>query len=258
MNKKGLLVVSFGTSYEETRKKTIDAIEDDLKAAFPNRKFYRAWISSFIVKKLKRDKGIVIDNVSEALLRMKNDGIEDVLMQPTHVLNGAEFQELSKAVREAAGGFKSFKMGNPLLTDEEDLRDIARALKNIFEVPKEGEALVLMGHGSYCAANSIYGSLQTALDKAGMERTFIGLVEAEPGLKEIADRLAGINLKKVTLAPFLVVAGDHAVNDLAGDSEDSWKSVLSSEGYEVSCILKGLGEYPEVRKIYVKHAERAV
>lgn len=255
--KKAILVVSFGTSFAETRKKTIDAIEADLAAAYPDYAIYRAWTSKMILKKLKNRDGIVIPTVSEAVDQMIEDGIQELIVQPTHVINGIENDQMKADVLARQEAFTSIAFGTPLLTTTEDQMAVIRALMAELPPLAEDEALVLMGHGTTHYANAVYAALDYTFKDLGYSRCILGTVEAYPSMESVKRQLKALAPKKVILAPFMVVAGDHATNDLAGEEEDSWKSQLEAEGYEISCILKGLGEYPGIRKLYIAHAEEA-
>lgn len=255
--KSALLVISFGTSYEETRKKTIEAIEKDLMAAFPQRIFYRAWTSGRIIKKLKETKGLCYDNVQEAMERMRKDGITDVLIQPTHMLPGLEFETTRNTIASYQGQFENIRMGEPLLTGKEDVKALAKALEEIFLEVTDAEVLAFMGHGSAHAPFPVYEQLDEQFQKDGCANFCVGTVEFEPGFAAVQRRIQKRKPDKVYLTPLLVVAGDHALNDMAGDDDDSWKSQLEREGVKVACIVRGMGEYPMIRKMYVKNAQNA-
>lgn len=250
--KKAILVVSFGTSYEETRKKTIDCIEQEIQAAYPEYQVYRAWTSKMIMKKLKARDGIHIMNVREAMEQMEKDGIEEVIVQPTHVMNGYENDLMTEDAKAYSSHFSRVAIGAPLLTSMEDQTRIIKAVAENLPVEKD-EALILMGHGTEHFANSIYAALDYQFKDMGYPNIFVGTVEGYPELENVKKLLKKAGLKKIALAPFMIVAGDHATNDLAGNEEDSWKSLLEAEGYEVRCILKGLGEYPQVRSLLAEH-----
>lgn len=258
MNQKGLLVVSFGTSYEETRKKTIDQIEADLCAVFPDHRFYRAWTSKMIIKKLKNRDNIIVDTVPEALERMANDGVKELLVQPTHVLNGLENEWMREDIFRVKDRFETIRIGDPLLMYTEDFFSTIRGLMASLPVPTEEEALVFMGHGTTHSTNMTYPALDYMFKDRGFPHVMIGTVEGYPELDNVMRDLAALKtVRKVYLAPFMVVAGDHALNDMAGDESDSWKSRLEEAGYEVECILKGLGEFEAVRELFSAHAKKA-
>jgi len=264
MTKKGLLVVSFGTSFKETRAKTLDQIERDLGAAFPDRRLYSAWSSRFIIKKLLKE-GIRIDSPEEALDRMLSDGITDALVQPTCIADGAEYRRILSALESRRDRFESLRVGQPLLKSEADQREAARVMREACPQITAADRLILMGHGvpddqGVPEGNRVYCEMGECL-AAEMPNAYLALVEAKPGIAEAREWLKADPPReggKVYLTPFLLVAGDHANNDLAGDGEDSWKSVLLSDGYEVECVLRGLGELPKIRALYIRHAEEAL
>ncbi len=254
--KKALLVVSFGTSVPATRERTITALEYALASAFPDRTFYRAWTSGMIRKKILSEEGLKIDSVAGALERMAADGVKDLLVQPTHLLDGEENQIMIHAVRAAAGSFDSIRIGAPLLRSEEDLDRLADIM--IREYPLEPDQLFAwMGHGSSEMKWNVYTRLNEIFARKGAENVAVGTVEFEPGFAPVQNAILSRKPRRVCLAPLMVVAGDHAVNDMAGDEEDSWKSLVAAQGCEPLCILRGLGEYEAVRAMYIEHAKAA-
>lgn len=257
MSNKGLLVVSFGTSVEETRERTIGAIEKALAAAFPEYKLYRAWTSGVIRRKLLRTVGMQIDSVEEAMDRMASDGVKELLVQPTHLLDGEENRLMTEAIRAAAGRFAQVKIGAPLLVTPEDLKALADAVAEICPVLGEKELFAWMGHGSSELKENVYVALNELFAREGRDNMLVGTVEFEPGFAPIEEYIRAKKPGKVFLAPLMVVAGDHAVNDMSGDEDDSWKSQVAAMGAEPVCILKGLGEYEAVRQLYVAHAKKA-
>lgn len=256
MNQKAILVVSFGTSFNDTREKTIDVIEKKLADAFADRAFYRAWTSKMIMKKVLQRDGVKINNVTEAMEQMLADGISDVIVQPTHVMNGLENNLMKKEILRFTKEFDQITFGGPLLDKEEDKLEVIDALRKEFQL-KDDEALVLMGHGSEHYANSIYAELDYTFKDMGYDNMHIGTVEAYPTVDSVLRLVKKQEPKKVYMAPFMIVAGDHANNDLAGEEEDSWKRLFENKGHEVECVLKGLGEYEAVQEIFVKHAQNA-
>ena len=251
--KKAILVISFGTSYEETREKTIGAIEEDFRQAFPDFEIRRAFTSNIIINKLKKRDGIEIDTVEEALQNLANEGFGTVICQPTHVMNGFEYDGIVEEVSQWKNRFIHLICGHPLLTTASDYRALVSALKTEFHDFPSDRAFVLMGHGTDHFANSSYPAFDYYLKAAGCKNFFVGTVEGDPELSDVIKHLKESGLTKVTLTPLMVVAGDHATNDMCGDDEDSWKNQLLREGFEVDSILKGLGEYPSVRTLYLKH-----
>lgn len=255
--KKGLLAVSFGTSVNETREKTIDAIERELAAACPDCQLYRAWTSRMIIRKLKQRDQVQIDTVKEAFARMLADGITEVMVQPTHVIKGIENEQMMEEIRSFSEHFEKISVGEPLLSSEEDFRKVIEAVMEEQEDLEEQEALVFMGHGTEHHVNPVYAALDYMFKDLGYENVHVGTVEAHPSFASVLRLVKASDVKKVRLAPFMVVAGDHAMNDMAGGEEDSWKSLLEAEGYEVTCVLKGLGEYKGIQKLYAEHARQA-
>ena len=214
---KAILVVSFGTSHSDTREKTIEKIIADIKAEYTDYRVYSAFTSYIIVKRL-REEGIHIDTVEEAFDRLISDGIKNVTVQPTHIIKGIEYEKLCAAAKRYTEYFNEIKIGEPLLSGKEDIVKTAEFIESI---KTDGETLVLMGHGTEHSANSVYGILQSYI---GDDNIFIGTVEAKPTAYDVAKRLDPH--KAVTLTPFMIVAGDHAVNDMAGDEPNSWKNIL--------------------------------
>ena len=251
--KKAILAVSFGTSHNDTREVTIDAIEKDMQAAFPEYPLYRAWTSKMIINKVNKRDHVHIDTVKEAMEKMRADGITDVLVQPTHVINGIENDIMKEEALSYREDFHSISFGDPLLTSEQDNREVLEAVAEEFSWLKEDEVLVLMGHGTTHYANSIYAALDYAFKDKGHKNIFLGTVEAYPSMESIMKLVREYAPSKVVLAPFMIVAGDHAKNDMAGDDPESWYSQFKEAGYEVEAVIKGLGEYPGIRKILVNH-----
>ena len=251
--KKAILAVSFGTSHSDTRAVTIDAIEQDFQNAFPDYSLYRAWTSKMIIKKLKSRDNIHVNTVKEAMEQMRADGITDVLVQPTHVINGIENDLMKEDALSYREFFHSISFGNPLLTTEEDSMEVIQAVADEFSGLKEEEVLVLMGHGTTHYANAIYAALDYTFKDKGYKNIFLGTVEAYPSMESLMRMVKEYNPYKVILAPFMIVAGDHAKNDMAGDDPESWYSQFKAAGFPVSTVVKGLGEYPGIRRLLVKH-----
>ena len=251
--KKGILVVSFGTSHLDTMGKTIEVIEKEMEERFQECNVYRAFTSGMIIRKLKRTEGISVDTVPEALSRMASDGIEEAIIQPTHIINGIENDRMMEDLMEHMSLFKRIRVGKPLLSSVEDYKKAIHAVMAETELD-DGEMLVLMGHGTDHHANSAYPTLEYTFHALGYSQVLVGTVESFPELKNVMAKLKIAGEKKVALMPFMLVAGDHAKNDMAGE-EDSWKSQLEEEGYEVRVIMKGLGEFRGIRQIFVEHIE---
>lgn len=253
--KKGILAISFGTSHLDTMEKTIAVIEKEMEERFPDCNVYRAFTSGMIIRKLKRTEGIHIDTVPEALNRMAADGIEDVIIQPTHIINGIENDRMMEDLMERMSLFRRIRVGKPLLSSVEDYKKAIHAVMAETELD-DGEMLVLMGHGTDHHANSAYPTLEYTFHALGYSQVLVGTVESFPELKNVMAKLKIAEKQKVALMPFMLVAGDHAKNDMAGE-EDSWKSQLEEEGYKVRVIMKGLGEFRGIRQIFMEHIEEA-
>ena len=210
-----------------------------------------------MAKLLKRD-GIKINNVKEAMEQMRNDGITDVIVQPTHVINGIENDLMKEDAFSYRDDFHSIAFGTPLLTSEQDSLDVIDAVVKEFSDLKDNEALVLMGHGTTHYANSIYAALDYTFKDKGYPNIHLGTVEAYPSMQTLLRMVKEQNPKKVKLAPFMIVAGDHARNDMAGDDPESWRCQFEAAGFEVECCLKGLGEYPAVQEVFIRHIQEII
>lgn len=254
-----ILVVSFGTSYNDSRDITIGAIEGAIEKAFPDYDVRRAFTSQIIIDKLEERDGLEIDNVEEALDRAVEDGVKTLVVQPTHLMDGLEYNDVVDEIAEYADQFEKVVVGEPLLTSDEDFKNVAKAITEATAEYDNGEnAICFMGHGTEAESNEIYAKLQDVLTEEGYENYFIGTVEAEPTLEDVLNQVKEGEYKKVVLEPLMVVAGDHANNDMAGDEEGSWKSEFESAGYEVECLIKGLGEIDAIQQMYVAHTQSAI
>lgn len=258
-DKKAILVVSFGTSYAQTREKTIGAIEEDFRRAFPDYTIRRAFTSGMIIKKLQERDGIAVDTVPQALQKLYDEGYGTVICQPTHVMSGFEFDDVRQEVSQWEKLFPHIVCGWPLLTSFADYRAVVEALQQEFaDIEKDPDcALVLMGHGTEHPANATYPALDYRLKAQGCRNFFVGTVEGYPDLQTVMREVAAIHAKKVVLAPLMVVAGDHAIHDMC-HNDDSWQHLFERAGYQVEVVLKGLGEYPSFRAIYVAHCRHCI
>ncbi len=259
---KGLLVVSFGTSHKDTREKTIDAIEKQLAFACPERQFKKAYTSSIIRKLIKKNENITIRDVKGAFEDFVAEGITDILVQPTHVIHGAEYDKIMKAALETGLGMADIKLGNALLDSSRDYEEVCKGVVKAvqaegYDVTNSEIALVLMGHGTEHHSDSAYAALDYRFKALGYPHVYVATVEGYPDLETVKEAVARQGAREVVLMPFMMVAGDHAKNDMAGEEEDSWKSQFEKEGYEVNCILKGLGEFDFVRRMFIRHLQMA-
>ena len=254
--KQAILAVSFGTTYPDTLEKTIAATEAALAEAYPGWPVYRAFTSGMILKKLRQRDGVEIDNVAQAMARLEREGYTQVAVQSTHVMHGEEYEKMLTQL-EPYKLTMEIAVGAPLLHAQADYEAVADALLSWLPLPGDGEALVLMGHGTAHFANSAYAQMEHVL-QSRCPRIYIATVEGYPTLDSVAEQLQRQpEIRRLTLAPFMLVAGDHARNDMAG-GEDSWKETLEAKGYEVTCILKGLGECPAIQKLFVAHCGEAM
>lgn len=251
--KKAILVVSFGTSYHETRKKTIEACENKIKESFKDYDFYRAFTSGMIINKLKKRDNMFIDNPSEALEKLYNAGYKEVVVQSLHIICGDEYNKLKDMVAQYEDKFDKISIGRPLLTYIDDYRETVEAVKKDLDKMDIDEAVVFMGHGTEHESHSSYPAIEYMFRDYGIN-AFVGTVEGYPELEQVIKKLKNRNIKTVDLLPFMLVAGDHAINDMASDEEDSWKSILEKEGFNVKVHLQGLGEYPAIQDKFVNHA----
>jgi len=259
IGKKELLVVSFGTSFNDSRVATIKAVEDAMEKAFPDYSVRRGFTANIIIEHVYRRDGEVIDDVKEALERAKDNKVEELLVQPTHLMNGWEYGDLVEELKDYADDFKTIKVGAPLLTTDDDFSTVADAMVKATEsLTEDGKtAVCYMGHGTAAASNGIYSKMQKVLTDKGYNNYFIGTVESEPTAEDLAKLVKEAGYTTVVLRPMMIVAGDHANNDMAGDEADSWKSVFTAAGLEVQCEVKGLGELKAVRDLLVAHAKEA-
>ena len=276
-----LLVVSFGTSFNESRATDIGGIEAALEAAYPDWSVRRAFTAQIIINHVQARDDEAIDNIDQALARAKENGVKNLVIQPTHLMHGAEYDELTAAVDAVKGDFESVRIAEPLRGEvgedatavNDDKKAVAEAVTaeavkeagydSLDAAAQDGTAFVFMGHGTAHVAKVTYSQMQSQMDELGYKNVFIGTVEGEPeetSCENIIARVKEAGYKKVILRPLMVVAGDHANNDMAGDDEDSWKSMFTADGSfdSVDCQIAGLGRIPEVRALYVTHTGAAM
>ena len=263
MGKKALLVVSFGTSFEEALPAIVN-IEETCKKAFPDYDFYRAFTSGMIIRKWARTKNVIIHNPDEVMKRLVAEGYEEVICQPTHIINGLEYDKMMNMLLAYKDQIPTIKVGTPLLTEEEDYKEACEIVMQELEKPlAKDEAFVFMGHGTSHTANVTYDQMQTQMENLGLKNAFIGTVEGKPedtACDKVIEKVKAAGYKNVVLRPLMVVAGDHANNDMAGDEEDSWKSQFVASGNfdKVDCQIEGLGRIEAVEKLYVEHTKAAI
>ena len=259
IGEKELLVVSFGTSFNDSRRLTIGAIEKALEEAYPEYSVRRAFTSNIIIDHVNKRDGILIDDLDAGLQRAVDNGVKELVIQPTHLMNGIEYTELSDAVAQYADAFESVKIGAPLLTTDEDFKNVEQALVDWTKEYDDGKtAIVFMGHGTEAESNGVYAKMQELFTADGYANYYVGTVEATPSLDDVLAAVQAGEYERVILEPMMVVAGDHANNDMAGDEDDSWKSTFEKAGYKVECLLRGLGENEAIQQMYVEHAKAVI
>lgn len=259
IGEKELLVVSFGTSYNDSRRETIGAIEGAMEDAFPDYSVRRGFTSNIIIDHIESRDGETIDDVKEALDRAVDNGVKTLVVQPTHLMNGHEYTDLSDAVSEYADSFDQIAMGQPLLSSDEDYEKVITAITDATSEYDDGKtAIVFMGHGTSADSNEDYTAMQNKLTADGYENYYITTVEATPTTADVIEEIKDKGYTKVVLRPLMVVAGDHANNDMAGEDSDSIKSQFEAAGYEVTCIVEGLGQLTAIQDLYVAHAQAAI
>lgn len=259
IGEKELLVMSFGTSFNDSRRLTIGAIEDAIEKALPDWSVRRGFTANIVIDHIESRDGYHIDDINEALDRAVDNGVKNLVVQPTHLMNGIEYEEVTGKLAEYADSFEKVAIGEPLLTSDEDFDIVADAIAEATAEYDDGEtAICFMGHGTEHEANAVYQKMQDVLTEKGKTNYFVGTVEGSPTLDDVLEAVQAGEYKKVVLRPLMVVAGDHANNDMAGDEEGTWKNVFEEAGYEVESVLEGLGQIPAIQDLYVAHAQAAV
>ena len=276
-----LLVVSFGTSFNDSRAEDIGGVEKALQAAYPDWSVRRAFTAQIIINHVQARDDEKIDNVDQALERAVSNGVKNLIIQPTHLMHGAEYDELKEAVDGYKDKFESVTIAEPLLGEvgsdatviNEDKQAVAEAITaqavksanydSLDVAAEDGTAFVFMGHGTSHTAKVTYSQMQTQMDTLGYKNVFIGTVEGEPeetACENVIEAVKAAGYKKVILRPLMVVAGDHANNDMAGEDEDSWKSQFEASGAfdEIDTQIEGLGRIDAVEQLYVQHTKAAM
>jgi sirohydrochlorin cobaltochelatase len=244
-DKAALLMVHFGTTHDETRAATIDAINAKAKAAFPELEVREAYTSRLVIRLLAK-RGTVKANPLDALLKLRGEGYTHIVVQSSHILEGVEMESLRRDIATVAPFFKEIRVGNPLLYSTEDMEKVAA----IFEGKQAAEShLVLVGHGTYTPATATYAMMDYIFKANGSTRIHVGTVEGYPTYATVLSQLKAAKTKQVILAPLMFVAGDHARNDMAGE----WKTMLEKDGFNVDVRMEGMGEIPQVQEIFIDH-----
>lgn len=276
-----LLVVSFGTSFNDSRAEDIKGIEDALQEAYPDWSVRRAFTAQIIINHIQARDDEKIDNMDQALQRAVDNGVKNLVVQPTHLMHGAEYDEMVEAIDSYKDKFESVAIAEPMLGEvgddatviNDDKKAVAEAITDeavkiagydsMEAAAEDGTAFVFMGHGTSHTANVTYDQMQTQMESLGFTNAFIGTVEGEPedtACEEVIKKVQDAGFKKVVLRPLMVVAGDHANNDMAGDDEDSWKSQFEASGAfdSIDTQIEGLGRIDAVEQLYVAHTKAAI
>ena len=262
IGEKELLVVSFGTSFNDSRRLTIGAVEKELQRANPSWSVRRAFTSQIIIDHVKDRDGEVIDNVTEALERAIANGVKTLVVQPTHLMPGFEYHDLEAELAEYADAFDTIVLSEPLLYTDADISILGTVMIDV----SSAYALDRFGLDEFqekdarTASNAVYARLQDYLFSSSVraDNIFVGTVEAEPSVQDVLEMVQAGDYDRVVLRPLMIVAGDHANNDMAGDDEDSWKSIFEAAGYEVDCVLEGLGSNDTVQLLFDVKASDAI
>lgn len=255
--KKALLVISFGTSYHDTCEKNIVACERALAAGCPDRTPFRAFTSGMIIRKLKKRDGVTIDTPLEALQKLAQQGYQDVAIQSLHVINGDEYEKIVREVQAMRMHFARLVIGAPLLSSHADYLQLMQALSMQMPALKAGEKVVFMGHGASHHAFAAYACLDHMMAVHRFPAR-VGAVESYPEVSVLIESLRAEGIVRVHLMPLMLVAGDHAINDMASDDEASWKMQFLQSGIDATPWLQGLGENPAVRAMFVDHLQQAL
>lgn len=265
IGEKELLVVSFGTSFNDSRRMTIGGIEAALEKNFSDYSVRRGFTSQIIIDHVKKRDNVAIDNVKEALDRAVDNGVKTLVIQPTHLMNGLEYNDVVDEVAAYADQFDKVVIGQPLLTSDADYDAVVKAITDATKDYDDGRtAICFMGHGTEAESNAVYAKMQDKLTAGGFNNYYVGTVEAEPTLDDVVAMVKEGGYEKVVLSPLMIVAGDHANNDMAGDEDDTWKKTFEKEGFEVEIVMndegniRGLGELEAIQNIFVQHAQEAI
>ena len=255
-----ILVVSFGTSYNDSRHITIGAIEDAIREKYPEYDVRRAFTAQIIIDKLAERDGITIDNFEGAMDKIVADGVKTLIVQPTHLMAGHEYTDVYNSLQNYADKFDSVILGDPLLTSDDDYEAVANAIVDATAKYDDGQtAICFMGHGTDADSNEDYTKMQEVLTAGGHTSYFVGTVEATPTFDDVVSAAQEAGYTKAVLRPLMVVAGDHANNDMADETDpDSFASKFIAAGFEVTSVIEGLGQLVAIDDIYVQHVADAI
>lgn len=232
----------------------MDRIEADIQREYPEYPVFHAWTSRFIRRKFLQKNGIRIPSVKDVLQELLNRGIYEVAVQPTHVLYGSEYENMTNDIRSFEKYFSRIVIGSLVLSSNEDKKRVIQVIGEEIR-PKSREVLTLMGHGASCGGDAVFGELNRMFRELGYENIFLGAMEGQPDFQSVLEDVRMWNPERILLAPFMITAGKHAEIELSGEKDTSWKSRFEAAGFSAECILKGLGEYEGIRRIFLEHVE---
>lgn len=251
--KKAIIEASFGTSHKNALENSVLALQKKIKKEFADHDVFTVITSGMVRSALKKQE-IFFDDADTMLGRLKAEHYDEVIIQPTHMIPGIEYEKLCAAADKYKNDFSVLLTGTPLLDSKSDIEKVCRIIAEKYP----DETVILMGHGTEHRSNEIYTLVSEICRKSGFNDLYVATVEAEPTIDDVIGTLKKDGISSVTLMPLMLVAGDHAENDMAGDQPDSWKQKLEANGFKVKCVLKGLGEYPEIQEIYCENIKELI
>lgn len=256
--KQAILIISFGTSIKEAKEKSLDSFEKRIRQTYPLWEVRHAFTSKVIIYRLKMQDGIAIDTIEEALNRLKSEGFTHILIQPTYIINGIEHHHMQKMLLLYQKNFVSMKIGTPLLSSSCDLKTVISGLMENYPDLPEDVGVLFLGHGTSCSSNTIYSKFEDIARQMGYSKLYTGTIKMSSDMDSVLLQIRQSGCKKILLHPLLFLAGYHTRNEIAGSAPSSWKSRLNVCGIETVCICKGLGEYPCIQQLFLKHMASAL
>lgn len=255
---KAILVVSFGCSTPSIREVTISQIEEDIKQVYKDYKVYTAFTSRRIRLKIYKQEQVVIQSVPQALETMIAQGIKEIVIQPTFIIKGVQYDEMKREAEKYRQAFTRMTFANPLLTSIRDYKEVIKLLTTAYPSLQKDEVVLCMGHGADEYLSVSFAALDYMFKEEGYENYYVGTIRSYPGITHVLKQLKKKSYHKIWIQPLMVVAGYHAQQDILGKAEEAWKQLLEKEGYEVRCCFKGLGEYKAIRQLYIEHIKEAI
>jgi len=259
-SKKEIIVASYGTTYNKTRTITIGGIENAFREAYPDYKIQRVFTFQYFIDKLQSKAGLKVLNIEEALEKAISEGVEEVVIQPTFVLSGNELNKFIERAKAYESKFKKMTISSPLITTKEDMKAVARIFVDRTAEYDDGKtAICIMGHGNDSESNKMYKQMEKYLHKSGKKNYFVGTVHDDSSVDEILKVMHKRDCyKNVVLIPMMITSGEHIINDMAGEGPESWKSIFSRLGFNVTCIFEGMGQYYDIQMMFVNHTRKAL